>query len=205
MQLLYQTHSPYARKVLVAALEVGLADRLTVVHHETSPTHRNDTVFAANPLGKVPVLIDDDGLTLFDSSVICERLDALHGEPPLIPAEGPARWKTLRLQALAQGLCDAGVALRWEIERRPPALRYPALAEGQAEKLLAAYDFLEGETGLDGPVDLGQIAVATALDWLTFRALPDFRPGRPRLSAWLDGFVKRPSMRATAYEGETVD
>jgi len=205
MQLLYQTHSPYARKVLVAAHELGLVDRLTVIHHETSPTNRNAAVFAANPLGKVPVLIDDEGLALFDSSVICERLDGLHDGPPLIPAEGPSRWKTLRLQALAQGLCDAGIALRWETERRPPALRYPPLAEGQVEKLLAGYDFLERAGELEGPVDLGQIAIATALDWLAFRALPDFRPGRPRLTAWFDGFVRRPSMRATAYEGQTVD
>jgi len=205
MQLLYQTHSPYARKVLVAAHETGLADRLEVIHHETSPTLRNDTVFAVNPLGKVPVLITDDGLALYDSSVICEYLDGLHDGPPLIPAAGPARWTVLRLQALAQGLCDAGVALRWETERRPAALRYPPLAQGQVEKLTAAYDVLEHDTELDGPPDLGQIALATALDWLAFRALPDFRPGRPRLAAWLDEFTRRSSMLATAYAGQTVD
>jgi len=205
MQLLYQTHSPYARKVLVAAHETGLADRLEVIHQETSPTARNDTVFAANPLGKVPVLLTDDGLALYDSSVICEYLDGLHDGPRLIPAAGPARWTVLRLQALAQGLCDAGIALRWETERRPIALRYLPLAQGQVEKLTAAYDVLEHETEFDGPPDLGQIALATALDWLAFRALPDFRPGRPRLSAWLDAFTQRPSMRATAYEGQTVD
>ena len=205
MKLLYQTHSPYARKVLVAAHEMGLAGRVEVSHHETSPTQRNDMVFAANPLGKAPVLITDDGLALFDSSVICEYLDGLHGGPALIPAEGSERWKVLRLQALAQGLCDAGIALRWETERRPAALRYPPLAEGQAAKLLAAYDVLERESDLTGPPDLGRIAVATALDWLAFRALPDFRSGRPRLADWLDGFTRRPSMSATAYEGQTVD
>jgi len=57
MKLLYQTHSPYARKVLVAAFELGLQDEVEVVHHETSPTQRNHDVFAQNPLGKVPVLI----------------------------------------------------------------------------------------------------------------------------------------------------
>ena len=57
MKLLYQTHSPYARKALVFAHEAGLAPQIEVVHHETSPTRRNDHVFAENPLGKVPVLI----------------------------------------------------------------------------------------------------------------------------------------------------
>jgi glutathione S-transferase len=155
MQLLYQTHSPYARKVLVMAHEAGLAGRIEVIHHETSPTRRNDAVFAANPLGKVPVLICADGLALFDSVAICDHLDSLHDGPRLIPPAGRARALTLRLQALAQGLADAGIALRWETERRPEALRYPPLAEGQAAKLAAAYDFVEREVELDGPVELG--------------------------------------------------
>ena len=205
MQLLYQTHSPYARKVLVMALEAGLAGRIEVIHHETSPTRRNETVFAANPLGKVPVLICEDGLALFDSVVICDHLDSLHDGPKLIPAAGRARALVLRIQAVAQGLADAGIALRWETERRPEALRYPALAEGQAAKLVAAYDFIESGIDLDGPVDLGQIALATALSWLEFRRLPPFRPGRPRLSAWYDAFSRRPSMLATPLEGETQD
>ena len=75
MKLLYQTHSPFARKVLVMAHEVGLAGRMEVIHHETSPTRRNEAVYAMNPLGKVPVLICDDGLVLFDSVVICSYLD----------------------------------------------------------------------------------------------------------------------------------
>jgi len=205
MRLLYQTHSPYARKVLVMAHEAGLAGRIEVIHHETSPTRRNDAVFAANPLGKVPVLICEDGLALFDSVAICDHLDGLHDGPKLIPPAGRARALTLRLQALAQGLADAGIALRWETERRPAALRYPALAEGQAAKLEAGYYFAEREADLDGPVDLGQIALATALSWLEFRGLPAFRPGRPRLAAWFDAFSLRPSMRATPPSGETQD
>ncbi|MGK9170383.1 glutathione S-transferase [Inquilinus limosus] len=205
MKLLYQTHSPYARKVLVMAHEVGLAGRIEVIHHETSPTRRNEAVYAANPLGKVPVLICDDGLVLFDSVAICDHLDQLHDGPKLIPPAGRARALTLRLQALAQGLADAGIALRWETERRPEALRYPPLAEGQIAKLVAAYDFVEREVDLDDPVDLGQIALATALSWLEFRDLPAFRPGRPRLSAWFDAFSRRPSMLATPLSGETHD
>ena len=205
MQLLYQTHSPYARKVLVLAHETGLAARLHVMHQETSPTCRNDLVFALNPLGKVPVLVLDDGATLFDSAVICDYLDGLHDGPRLIPARGSERWRALRLQALAQGMADAGIALRWETERRPVHTRWPPMAQGQAGKLLAAYDLLEREAEFDGPLDLGQIALATTLDWLEFRALPDFRAGRPRLAAWFEAFTRRPSMTATTYEGQTRD
>jgi glutathione S-transferase len=205
MQLLYQTHSPYARKVLVMAHEVGIGDRIAVIHHETSPTNRNATVYAANPLGKVPVLILADETAIFDSTVICDYLDGIHDRPRLIPSNGTARLSTLRLQALAQGIADAGISLRWETMRRPPALRMPALAAGQEEKLLAAYDFIEAEIDLDGPIELGQIALATALSWIEFRDLPQFRHRRPRLEKWYDTFVDRPSMHKTELHGETVD
>ena len=204
MQLLSQTHTPYARKVLVAAHELGIAERMAVVSHETSPTRRNETVYAANPLGKVPVLICDDGLKLFDSIVICDYLDTLHGGR-LVPAGGRERHMALRQQALAQGIMEAGIAVRWDTERRPPELRWTRNAEAQTGKLVASYDFVEQEAELDGPPDIGQIALATALSWIEFRGLAPFKNGRPRLSRWYDGFCRRPSMRATGDAGETQD
>lgn len=205
MQLLYQTHSPYARKALVFAFEAGLAERIEVIHHETSPILRNAEVYAQNPLGKVPVLIRPGLTPMFDSDIICAYLDTLHGGAPLIPAEGEARWHALQLQAVAQGLADAGIKVRWETVRRPEALRYPALREGYTQKLIESYDWLERALDTDAPVHVGHIAVATALGWLEFRQLPDFRAGRPRLSAWFDGFERRDSMRATPLSGETRD
>lgn len=205
LPLYSQSHSPYARKVVVFAHEAGLAGRLAVLHHETSPTNRNDAVFAVNPLGKVPVLITPEAGAIFDSLVICDYLDGLHAGPRLIPTDGPARWDALRLHAIAQGLCDAGIALRWETERRPAHLRHPPLAEGQAAKLAESYDVIERQNGLDGPIHLGHIALATALAWLEFRALPDFRAGRPKLALWYEAFSARPSMKATDYSGETQD
>ncbi|YBV94680.1 glutathione S-transferase (plasmid) [Phyllobacteriaceae bacterium JZ32] len=204
MQLLYQTHSPYARKVLVFAHETKLLPQLDVVHHETSPTRQNEMVYRYNPLGKVPVLICEDGLALFDSVVICDYLDSLHAGPKLIPAQGPERWETLRLQALAQGICDAGILLRWETERRPPALRYAALADGQAQKLAEAYAFVEQSIALEVSITVGHIALATALDWIVFRQLPGFER-HSKLTAWYRDFIARPSMRATQYTGKTYD
>jgi glutathione S-transferase len=145
MKLLYQTHSPYARKVLVAAHEMGLQQRLSVIHHETSPTRRNEDVFALNPLGKVPVLICDDGAVLFDSNVICEYLDGLHAGAPLIPAAPDPRFRALKIQALAQGIADAGIAARWEAVRRPARLRWPTMHDAQVQKIAQACDFLERE------------------------------------------------------------
>jgi glutathione S-transferase len=204
MKLLYQTHSPYARKVLVAAYETGLAAQLEVIHHETSPTRRNDVVFALNPLGKVPVLITEDSEVLFDSDVICEYLDGLHDGPRLIPP-GMERYRTLRTQALAQGIADAGIAVRWEAERRPEALRWPVMRDGQLEKIAAACDVLEREVADKPHPDLGDIAVATTLSWIEFREVYDFQAGRPRLAAWYQGFSARASMRATTLSGQTQD
>jgi len=204
MKLLYQTHSPYARKVLVAAHETGLAGQLDVIHHETSPTRRNEAVYAVNPLGKVPVLLLDDGEVLFDSGVICEYLDGLHGGPKLIPMQTSARYGVLRMQALAQGIADAGIAARWDIERRPEALRWPVLVDAYRGKIAATCDYLEREID-EGAVDLGTIALATALSWIEFREVYDFRAGRPRLAAWYERFSSRPSMQATALSGATHD
>jgi len=205
MQLLYQTHSPFARKALVFAHEAGVAERLEVIHHETSPVLRNEHVFRQNPLGKVPVLLRPEQPAIFDSDVICAYLDTLHDGPRLIPADGEARWQALKVQAVAQGLCEAGIAVRWETVRRPEPLRYPPLRDGYIDKLTASYDWLERELDVDAPLHVGHIAVATALDWLAFRELPPFRPGRPRLAAWFDAFVQRPSMRATPLSGDTHD
>lgn len=205
MKLLYQTHSPFARKALVFAHEIGMADRIEVIHQETSPTRRNEAVFAENPLGKVPALIRPGLPTIFDSDVICAYLDRLHDGRKLIPDYGESRWRALREQALAQGLAEIGIALRWETVRRPEELRYAPLRDGYIEKLVSAYDWLERELDVFEPIHVGHIALATCLSWLEFRELPGFRGNQPRLSAWLDRFQARPSMRATPLSGETHD
>lgn len=205
MKLLYQTHSPYARKVLVAAHEIGLEKDLEIVHHETTPMRRNQDVFALNPLGKVPVLITDDGTVLFDSNVICEYFDSLLGSPKLIPSERRAHYHTLRWQALAQGIADAGIAARWETERRPESLRWSRMRDGQLEKIAAACDFLEQEIHTITAPDVGAISLATALSWIDFRDVYPFQAGRPRLSSWYAEFSARASMLATALSGATQD
>jgi glutathione S-transferase len=204
MRLLYQTHSPYARKALVFAHEANLSASIEVVHHETSPLWRNEQVYDHNPLGKVPVLVRPGLPPLFDSDVICAYLDTLHPGRRLIPAEGEARWQALRIQAVAQSLADIGIAVRWETTRRPGHLRYPALCDGLAQKLAQSYDWLERELDVDADTHVGHIALATTLSWLEFRGLPGFG-GRPRLEAWFASFAQRPSMLATVLRGDTCD
>ena len=167
---------------------------------------RNEEIFALNPLGKVPVLIcDDDQTVLFDSSVICEYLDSLHDGSKLIPSTPSTRFRALRNQAIAMGLADAGIAARWEMERRPEAVRWPALLEGHLQKVIATCDYLEANVIHEGNMDIGDIALATALSWIEFRNIYDFQVARPRLSAWYTQFCSRASMAATTLCGDTVD
>lgn len=205
LKLLYQTHSPYARKALVFAYEVGIAGFVEVVHHETSPMQRSEAVFAENPLGKVPVLLRSGLPAIFDSDVICSYFDTLHDGRRLIPLEGEKRWESLRVQAVAQGLADAGISVRWETVRRPPELRYPALRDGFINKITTSYDWLERELDFAAPIHVGHVALATTLGWLEFRDLPSFRNKHPRLTGWFDAFDQRPSMIATPLSGETHD
>lgn len=205
MKLLYQTHSPFARKTLVFAHEIGIADQLEVVHCETSPTNRNDSVFALNPLGKVPVLVTDDGATIFGSSVICTFLDDLHDGPKKIPTNPATKYAALCLDSLADGLSEAGILARWESVRRPEHLRYAPFLNGQLMKLKEGYDYIEKELSLSDQVHIGAVALATSLSWLEFRELPSFRIEHPALSAWYDKFSCRASMKATELSGETHD
>src|SRR5262245_6652742 len=114
MKLYYSAASPFVRKVMVTAQECGLAGRVSQEPLSTIPTKPNAELAKINPLMKLPTLVDDDGTTLFESSLICQYLDTLHRGRRLVPESGPARWRTLKLEALADGVCDAGILMRYE-------------------------------------------------------------------------------------------
>ena len=109
------------------------------------------------------------------------------------------------MQAVAQGVAEAGIAVRWETVRRPEQLRYPPLRDGYIQKLMTSYDWLDRELDVSSALHVGHIAVATALSWLEFRELPPFRERRPRLTEWFESFSRRASMLATPLSGETHD
>ncbi len=197
MQLYFNPASPFVRKVRVAAHELGLSGRIELTSVTLSPVSPHDGVRSSNPLGKIPALITDDGMVLYDSPVICEYLDALAGGNRLFPAAGAARWTALRRQALADGIMDAAVLTRYEQAVRPKELRWEAWVGGQLLKVRTALDALEHEN-LEGVFDIGTIAVACALGYLDLRfAAESWRTGRPRLAAWLGAFSERPSLAAT--------
>ena len=203
MKLYVSPASPYVRKVRVVAREAGLAAVIEEVVASVSPVAPNEQVSRDNPLGKLPVLIADDGSAIYDSPVICEYLDSLHSGRKLFPAAGPARWTALKLQALADGLLDAALLARYETALRPEPRRWPEWIAGQKRKIADALDTLERDVDLlGGELTIGNLSVACALGYLDFRFAADaWRTGRPKLDAWLAEVSKRESLRATMPKG----
>ena len=194
LKLLGSITSPFVRKVRVVAMELGLGDRLELVPTETS----DPALGLINPLGKVPALERPDGPALYDSRVICQYLDAEAGAG-LYP-NGARRWDTLTVEATGDGILDAALLMVYEWRIRPEDMRYAPWVEGQWAKVDRALDVLETRwmAHLDGPLDMGQIAVACALGYLDFRHdARGWRTGRPHLAAWEARFAARPSMQAT--------
>jgi glutathione S-transferase len=199
MKLLWSSRSPFVRKVMVAAHELGLADRIDRVRTVVRMTQPNQDLLPDNPLSKIPTLVLADGTVLIDSVVICEYLDALAGGGKLFPPSGPERWTALARHALGNGLLD--ILILWRNERdKPEGKRLPELLDSFAVKTRAALDRLERDAP-DFPAarfGIDQIAVGCCLSYLDFR-FPDldWRNGRPNLAAWHEGFCARPSAQAT--------
>jgi glutathione S-transferase len=198
MKLFHAAASPFVRKCLVSAHELGLRERLELVPAAAHPVNRDRTLVASNPLGKIPTLITDDGAVLYDSRVICEYLNALAGGH-LLPPYGPARWRVLVDQALADGVMDAAVLVRYESAVRPEKLRWNDWIAGQLEKVTCGLAELERRARcLVERVDAGTIAVGCALGYLDFRfASLEWRAKCPETAAWFEQFAKRESMVAT--------
>jgi glutathione S-transferase len=198
MKLHWSPRSPYVRKVMIAAHEMGLGDRLDCVRTVVSPFAPAEELWVDNPLNKLPTLVLDDGLAIFDNRVICEYLDTLHEGAKLFPAGGRERLIALRNQALGDGLLD--VLMMRLIERlRPEEKRSTEIVESNERKTKATLDRLETDIELltARPHDIGHVAIGTALGYADFRfAVDNWREGRPKLAAWHAGFVERPAVLA---------
>jgi glutathione S-transferase len=189
--------SPFVRKIRIAASLLGLEREIAVEIADT--TDPADSVRQQNPLGKIPALVLEDGMVLFDSRVILEYLDHRAGGGRIIPKEADARFAALRLQALADGLMDASILLVYEGRWRPAERHEPKWVDLQAGKVARALAALEAAPlGLDAPPHVGQIALACALGYRDFRFAGTWRKDHPRLVAWLDNFAAHvPAFAAT--------
>ena len=199
MKLFYSPTSPFVRKVVACAITRGLDSRIERI--QTDAHASPAALLAANPLSKVPALLTEDGVALFDSPLICEYLDSIGDEPPLFPDHGASRWVALRFQALADGMMDAAVAARGEIMRPQEAARQ-ANIERQKAAVARSLALLEEHPPSDGLPDIGGISVACALGYLDFRYADDaWRDHHPRLAHWFEGVSGLPGIAETAPRG----
>jgi glutathione S-transferase len=188
--------SPFGRKVRIAADILGLSDRIEIVVADTNDP--DDSLRRQNPLGKIPVLIDD-GRAIFDSRVILEHLDHLAGGGRIIPRDHGARLDALTMQATCDGILDASILQVYEGRFREEAKRDANWLKYQADKVGRALALLEAAPPPVGP-DVGAITLACALGYLDLRFEGRWRAGHPRLVAWLDAFAARtPSFEATRF------
>jgi glutathione S-transferase len=200
--LRFSPSSPFVRKVRIGAALLGLDDEITLERADT--TDPNDSLRKINPLGKIPVLILDDGSAVYDSRVILDYLDERAGGGKIVPRQGPQRLAALRLQALCDGILDASILTVYESRFRKPEMHEAKWLELQAGKVSRALAVLEAAPpALDaGLPNVGQITLACALGYRDFRFGEGWRSGHPRLVAWLDSFAARvPAFAATKPAG----
>lgn len=201
MKLIWSPTSPFARKVRVAAFELGLHERIDLVAAEVRPGKFDGTYSReVNPLRKLPALVIDGGDTLVDSLVICDYLDGLAGGGKLIPHDMEARAHALTAHAVASGMTDALVLLRYETFLRPEELRWKLWCDDQWERAWAGLAWFDARPALlTQEPDIARIALACALGYFDFRfADRPWRPSFPALAAFADAFNARASMTSTA-------
>ncbi|MEO0752299.1 MAG: glutathione S-transferase [Pseudomonadota bacterium] len=200
MKLIAAKPSPFVRKVRVLILETGQSEDVEIVYIAPTPVSPDDQAMAANPTGKIPSLVRQDGPAIYDSRVITQYLNARAGAG-LYPE---ARlWETLTLEATADAIMDAGVLMVYEHRVRPEDKVFDGWVEAQWDKIARAVDAINDRwmSHLQGPMDMSHIAVGCALAYLDFRQPErDWRGAAPELAAWFAAFDAREAMQATRPE-----
>ncbi len=197
MKIFYSPTSPYVRKCLVAAMELGLDTKITLLPSNAHPVNRDQSIIAVNPLGKVPTFFTGDGQVLFDSRVICEYLNDL-AKGSLFPAGGRERWTSLTLQSLGDGMLDAALLARYEDVARPEAQKWDQWRSGQIDKIDTSLQSLNATPeSLANRVDIGSITIGCALWYLDLRfAELNWRERYPQVAAWYAAYSQRPATLA---------
>lgn len=198
MKLISAGASPFVRKVQVLIFETDQSNDIEIVDVKTSPLNSAPEALAANPTGKIPALIRDNGPTIYDSRVITRFLDA-RAKSNLYPTE--RLWETLTLEATADSIMDAAVLITYENRLRPARLVSEDWTDAQWGKIERAVKAVNDRwmSHLSGPLDMAQISMGCALGYLDFRHdARAWRIGNGALDDWYGAFSQRDSMRATA-------
>lgn len=189
--------SPFGRKVRMAILHLGLAGKVEIV--KADPMNPDDVLRQDNPLGKIPVLIAEDGKAVYDSRVILEYLDHVAGGGIIVPDGWPARLNTLTLQAMCDGIMDACILIVYEGRHRPAAIHHPPWLDYQRGKVVRGLTAFAKAAPDPAKFNVGTIAAACMLGYLDARRQVDWRNDFPQLVPWLDAFrARHPEYDATA-------
>lgn len=197
MHLIMSPPSPYARKARVMLRETGLIDRIDEIHVQSSPLKSAPEILAANPTGKIPALVRDDGPAIYDSRVITRYLDDL-ADANLYPNR--SLYEVLTLEATADAIMDATVGMVYEMRLRPDAQQSPDWLEAQWGKAARAISAINARwmSHLEGPLNAAHIAVGCALAYVDFRhGHREWQKGNESLAAWQATFVQRSAMVET--------
>ncbi len=202
MKLIGSLASPYVRKVRIVMAEKKL-DHALILENVWAP---ETTIQESNPLGKVPCLLMEDGLVMYDSRVIVEYLDTLTPVGKLIPANGRERAEVKCWEALADGIMDAAILVRLEKTQRAEVQQSAAWMGRQMSKVAAGLKSMSASLA-EAPfccgnhLTLADISVACALGWLSFRFPEiDWRGDYPNLAKLFDKLAERPSFKDTVPE-----
>jgi glutathione S-transferase len=190
MKLLYTKRSPYARKVRVIALEKGI----NLEYIDEDLQNKSQRLLDANPLGKVPTLVLDDGKTIYDSRVIAQYLDTLNDKARMIPKAGEDRFKVLQWEALSDDMMSVAINAYMEKIRHPKDVN-AAFLNAQEKNLQNSYKFIEENLHHLREFSLAPVAIASAIGYIQFR-LPHLSV-EGKLKTWYEDFCKRPSMAQT--------
>jgi len=185
LRILVSPASPYSAKVRMAATYAGLSFESVLTDTNAEPA----ALVANNPLGKIPLLLTDDGNAVFDSRAIMQFIDRETGRK-LYPRNPAKRTEVDVLEALCDGTCDCLLAMVYERRFRPEEKVHQEWIDKQWKKVERALDHLEANLprttkSLNG----GHFALAALLGYLSLRFEGKWERGRPKLKNWPKKFV----------------
>lgn len=196
MKLTFSPASPFARKVRIAAIELGLIDKIEFTPAAVAPGTANEDYSRITPLKKLPVLITNDGDVILDSYVIVEYLNEMAGGS-LIPDYGARRWKAKTNHSLINGMLDSMLLCRYEKMVRPQGLQWQAWSDDHWNRAWTGMARFENMPEvLNGPFDISQIGLVCVLGYADFRfADCGWRKAYPKLDAFHQKMLERPSVK----------
>jgi glutathione S-transferase len=198
MKLYVTFTSPYARLARILVLEKGLEDRVEIVAAKTRVA--DSPYYQINPSGRVPYLIDDSGVGMEDSQIICAYLDSLDGKPRFHDPQRQTDWAYQRLEFAARNMCE-GICVWVREMARPAGERSPTVLAHEVMRAQRMADVFEARVTdplMLGPPNMARLTLAVALDVARRRGFGDLTDGRPQLAAWMRSISELPSMQRTA-------